>query len=173
MVNRSQGGNDWGEVMMSSASALSNAIVDDMGNVSVAVNQSVDPTSGQKNSEISAIQSRIAQDGDTTDDTVDSYFANSAHNNRRVINVIVNNGMANAAGVAYPSSEQDTGLGYAQFLLLTAADYTKNGGSNNPWCAIYIGPALSMGTTSGGGVGGGAGAGGSNGSGVGVLRLVQ
>jgi hypothetical protein len=140
-----------------------------MGNVNVAVNQSVDPTSGQKNSEISAIQSRIAQDGDTTDDTVDSYFANPAHNGRRVITVIVNNGLANAAGVAYPGSEQAIGLGYAQFLLLTASDYTKNGGSNNPWCAIYIGPAPSMGTPSGSG----GGVGGSNGSGVGVLRLTQ
>ena len=152
--------------MLSSASAISSAIEDGLG-VPVYINQSVDPTSGQKNSEISAIQARVAQDGDTTDDTVASYFANSAHNGRRLITTIVNNGLANAAGVAYPASEQAIGLGYAEFLLLIASDYTKNGGSNNPWCALYVGPAPALGTTVGGGVGGG------NGSGVAVIRLTQ
>ena len=169
-VNRSQGGNDWGEIVYSSASAISNAIIDGTGvGVGLALNLSVDPTSGQKNSEVSAMQTRIGMDGDTTDDTVSSYFANSAHNGMRLINVIVNNGLANAAGVAYPSSEQAIGVGYAEFLLMTSSDYTKNGGSNNPWCALYVGPSPALGTTSGGG----AGAGASNGSGIGVVRLTQ
>jgi hypothetical protein len=42
--------------------------------------------------------------------TVASYFANSAHNGRRVITVIVNNGLANSVGTAYSSSQQAVGL---------------------------------------------------------------
>ena len=168
-VNRSQGGNDWGEIVYSSASQISTAIEDGLG-VSVALNQSVDPTTGQKNSEISAIQDRIAQDGDTTDDTVTSYFANPAHNGRRLFVAIVNNGLANSAGTAYPSNEQAIGIGYAEFLLMTSADYTKNGGSNNPWCALYVGPSPALGTSVGGGAGVSSGV---NGSGVAVMRLTQ
>ncbi len=168
-INRSQGGADWGEIVYTSASAISSAI-EDGGNVQVAINQSVNPTSGQKNKEVSAIQDRIAQDGDTTDDTVDSYFANPAHNGRRLFVAIVNSGLANAAGTAYPSNEQAIGLGYAEFLLMTSADYTKNGGSNNPWCALYVGPAPALGTPVGGGVGATSGV---AGSGVGVIRLTQ
>jgi Flp pilus assembly protein TadG len=166
-INRSQGGADWGEIVFSSASALSSAIEDGIGGVNIAINQSVNPTSGEKNSEVSAIQNRISQDSDTTDDTLDSYLANPAHNGRRLITVIVNSGLANSAGVAYPGNQQAIGLGYAEFLLLISDDYTKNGGSNNPWCAIYVGPAPALGTPVGGGVGGG------NGSGVAVIRLTQ
>jgi hypothetical protein len=34
-----------------------------------------------------------------------------AHNGRRLITVIVNNGLANAVGAAYPSGQQAIGLG--------------------------------------------------------------
>ncbi len=85
-----------------------------------------------------------------------------------MITVMVNGGFANAAGVTYSASLQAIGLGYAQFLLLPS--YTSSGGSNNPWCAIYVGPSPAVGTTSGGGAGVSTGV---NGSGVGVIRLVQ
>ncbi len=166
MINRTEGGNDWGEIVMTSGSDISNAIQDDMGKVSVAIDQSVQPTTGNKSTELAAIQDRIAQDGDQTSTTISDYFANAAHNGRRLITVIVNNGLANAAGTPYPASQQAIGLGYAQFLLLTANAYTSNGGSNNPWCAIYVGPTASIGTPNGGG-------GGLRGAGVTVLRLVE
>ncbi len=168
-INRSQGGNDWGEIVESSASTISTAIVDSIS-VSTAVNQSVDPTSGQKNTEVSALQTRIGQDGDTTDDTVSSYLANSAHNGRRLFVAIMNSGLANSAGVAYPANQQAIGLGYGEFLLGVASDYTRNGGANDPWCAMYVGPAPALGTASGGGVGVATGV---AGQGVGVIRLTQ
>ena len=131
-----------------------------------AIDQSVQPTTGNKSSEIAAFQARIAQDGDQTSMTISDYFANAAHNGRRLITVIVNNGLANAAGTPYPVSQQAIGLGYAQFLLLTEDEYTRNGGANNPWCAIYVGPSASLGTPNGGG-------GGVRGTGVTVIRLVE
>ena len=166
MINRSQGGQDWGEIVLNGASDLSNAIQDDMGKVSIAINQSVDPKTGNKSSEIADFQARIAQDGDQTDNAIADYFANTAHNGRRLITVIVNNGLANAAGVAYPTAQQAIGLGYAQFLLLSADQYTSSGGANKPWCAVYVGSTASYGTLNGGG-------GGLRGSGVTVIRLVE
>ncbi len=166
MINRTLGGQDWGEIVMNSGSAINNAIQDDMGKVSVAIDESVQPTTGNKSSELAAFQARIAQDGDQTDNVIADYFANAAHNGRRLITVIVNNGLANAAGTPYPASQQAIGLGYAQFLLLSADQYTSHGGSNSPWCAIYVGPTASIGTPNGGG-------GGVRGTGVTVLRLVE
>jgi hypothetical protein len=122
------------------------------------------PTNGNKNVEVDAMNARIAQDGDTTSTTYASYDANYAHSGRRLITVIVNNGNANAAGVDYPAGQQTVGVGYAQFLLLPS--YDKNGGSNNPWCAVYVGPNPTYGTRH-------TGVGTTEGQGVAFIRLTQ
>src|SRR5262249_35463006 len=139
-------------------------ITDDSSGINIVLDQSVDPTSGDKNKEISALQTRIGQDVDSTSTTISDYMSNSAHNGRRLITVVVNNGLADQFGNAYPSSQQAIAVGYAHFLLLPADQYTKNGGSNNPWCAIYVGNSPVPGEST-------AGAGGAKGQGIGRLRL--
>jgi hypothetical protein len=169
MVNRESGASSrLGEIVLNSASAISNDIMtlDDAVGVSISIDQSVNPTTGDKNKEVKALNDRAAQDTNNTSTTPTDYF-DTPHNGRRLITVIVNNGYANSAGVPYPSNQQAIGLGYAQFLLLRDGDYTQNGGSNNPWCAIYVGPAPAYDTPNTGG-------GGSNrGKGVGVVRLTN
>jgi hypothetical protein len=122
----------------------------------------VNPTTGQKNSIVKAVNDRAAQDTDNTSLSYASYNGNG----RRLVTVIVNNGYANAAGVAYPSNQQAIGLGYAQSLLLPTGSYTQNGGSNNPWCAVYVGPSPTADTPQSGGAG-------NRGRGVGVIRLTD
>jgi hypothetical protein len=170
---RSQSGTDWGEIVLTSASSIYSQIAGDAGGINVYLGQSVQPTNGDKNKEVTAFNTRAAQDSNdiTTcqpDDSVatckaalDSYKAGT-HNGRRLVTVIVNNGLANSAGVSYPSSQQAIGIGYATFWLLT--DYSKQGGSNNPWCAVYAGPSSAPGTQDGGGGSTGA-------TGVGMIRL--
>jgi len=166
MVNRESGASSHlGEIVLNSASALAADITmqDDAVGVSVSIDQSVNPTTGQKNSIVKALNDRAAQD---TDNSSLSY-ANYNGNGRRLITVIVNNGYANAAGVPYASNQQAIGLGYAQFLLLPTGSYTQNGGSNNPWCAVYVGAAPGYDTPKSGGSGS------NRGKGVGVVRLTN
>lgn len=160
MLNRSDGGLEWGEIVLNSASAIRTMIVDDASGLNVVLGQSVNPKNGQKNSVVTAFIDRAAQDtNDVTtcayNDSVstcaaalDSYLAGT-HNGRRLITVIVNNGSRNAAGTAYASNLQSLGIGFATFWLLT--NYDKNGGSNNPWCAVYVGPTAAPGLPDGGG----------------------
>ena len=171
MVNRANGaGSQLGEIVLNSASAISNDIMtlDDAVGVSVSINQSVNPTTGDKNKEVKALNDRAAQDTDNTSLTYTDYLNNSTNhgNGRRLITVIVNSGYSNSSGTPYPSNQQAIGLGYAQFLLLPTGSYTQNGGENNPWCAVYVGPAPTTDTPDGGGVG-------SKGRGVGVVRLTN
>jgi len=170
MVNRESGaGSEWGEIVLNSASALSADItmLDDAVGVSVAINQSVNPKTGTKNSIVKALNDRAAQDIDNTSQIYTDYLnkATNHGNGRRLITVIVNSGYANSAGVPYPSNQQAIGLGYAQFLLLPTGTYDQSGGSNNPWCAVYVGPAPTTDTPDGGV--------GSRGRGVGAVRLTN
>jgi len=165
MVNRESGASSHlGEIVLNSASAISNDILtlDDAVGVSVSIDQSVNPTTGDKNKEVKALNDRAAQDTDNSSLT----YANYSGNGRRLITVIVNNGFADSTGAAYSSDKQAIGLGYAQFLLLPTGSYTQSGGANNPWCAIYVGPSPSVDTPKTGG-------GGANGRGVGVVRLTH
>ena len=142
--------------------SLTGAGTDDAVGVSISIDQTVNPTTGDKNKEVKAFNDRAAQDTDNTSLT----YANYAGNSRRLITVVVNNGWADSAGVAYPANQQTIGLGYAQFLLLRDGDYSQGGGSNNPWCAIYVGPSPAVDTSKTGG-------GGTRGKGVGVVRLTN
>ena len=170
MVNRESGaGSEWGEIVLNSASALSADITmaDDAVGVSVAINQNVNPKTGTKNSIVKALNDRAAQDTDNTSQIYTDYLDKTTNhgNGRRLITVIVNSGYANSAGVAYPANQQAIGLGYAQFLLLPTGTYDQSGGSNNPWCAVYVGPAPTTDTPDGGV--------GSRGRGVGAVRLTN
>jgi len=174
MINRSQGGRGWGEIVLSSASPLSAQITDDAGNLNVVAGQPVNPKNGEKNAIATAFETRAAQDTNHTETCLETdtaavcaqhltNYLNSPHNGRRLVTVIVNNGSANAAGTAYISSQQNIGIGFAQFWLLTS--YPKGASSSSPWCAVYAGPAPSPNT-----IGAGPNV---NGQGVAFIRLIQ
>jgi Flp pilus assembly protein TadG len=170
MLNRDTGANsNLGEIVLNSASSISNDIItlDDAVGVSISINQSVNPTTGVKDKEVKALNDRAAQDTDNTSVTYTDYLNNTtAHGNgRRLITVIVNSGYSDSKGKLYPSNQQAIGLGYAQFLLLPNGDYNQQYGDNNPWCAVYVGPAPTTDTPDGGV--------GSRGRGVGVVRLTN
>jgi hypothetical protein len=161
----------WGEIQATSASTLYQQITDDAGGANVYVGQWVQSTTGDKGKEATALNDRSAQDTDQTDTTPSAYQAAVAlgpthANGRRLVSVIINSGFATAAGAIYPTSQTNIGTGFAQFLLLPSGQYTNSGGSNNPWCAVYVGPAPGYATA-----GGGSGA--ANGAGIGFVRLVQ
>src|SRR5438128_1775552 len=91
-----------GYIELQSADAIRSAIEDDHVDynygLNMQLNVSVDPTNGAKSAEAIAIGERDKQDGDTTSITYDAYKANSLHNGRRLITVIVQNGFRDAAG---------------------------------------------------------------------------
>jgi hypothetical protein len=149
--------------MLQSASALA-AVINGLSGVNILLDQSVEPSNGDKNSIVKALNDRIALDGDPTSTTYAAYSDNPNHTGQRLITVVVNSGYATTAGVPLPVSQRSIAVGYANFFLLT--DYQQSGGGNNPWCAIYVGPNPLYGSdhTAGGGV---------DGRGVGFIRLTQ
>ncbi len=167
MLNRTQSGQDWGEIQFTSASAIASAVQqigDDATGVNINLDQSVNPTTGDKSAESKAFSDRAAQDPQSLGhDNLESYMG-APHNGRRLITVVVNNGRANGLGVAYPSGNQAIAVGYAQFLLLSS--YNGLTGSGAAWCAIYVGNSPAQDTTN-------SGAGGALGQGVSVLRLIH
>src|SRR4029077_3752453 len=73
-INRQAGsGPEAGEIMLQSASALA-SVIDDLSGVNITLNQSVGPTSGDKNSMVKAFNDRIAADRDTTSTTYAAYI---------------------------------------------------------------------------------------------------
>jgi Flp pilus assembly protein TadG len=119
-------------------------------------------SSGNKASQATYLDERVNQDGDNYDTTYTAYVANPLHNGRRLL----------ISPIVIPTSTTTTtvyGFGL-YFLLSTAAsggqsDYYKgklvNG--NDPFCAMYVGPAC-VGCKSNG-VGGATGSA--------VVKLVQ
>ena len=91
------------------------------------VGQPVNMDNGAKNTEMSAIGERVAEDTDTTSANYAAYLANASGNGERVVYVAVNNGAPNY-----------TNMGFAGFFLLNAASYSGLGG-NDSACAEYIG----------------------------------
>ncbi len=78
------------------------------------------PGTAQPDEDITALQARIGQDGDSTSTTYAAYKANSTHNDRRVVTMPIQD------------EESTAVLGFGDFLLLPV---TKGA----PWCAAYIG----------------------------------
>jgi Flp pilus assembly protein TadG len=94
-------------------------------------------TSGDKQTQATALNTRVQEDGDyTTTDSVSSYVDNTAHNGRRLI----------ALPVVDPTSPTNTTvLGWAAFMLIsdgTANSTFYKGTGNDPYCAVYAGSYL-------------------------------
>lgn len=93
----------------------------------VTIGNPVEMDNGAKNTEMSAIGERVAEDSDTSSATYAQYLTNGTGNGERVVYVPVNSGSPNY-----------TALGFAGFFLLNAASYSGLGG-NDSACAEYIG----------------------------------
>lgn len=117
------GGSERGYIEEHSAAVIRKAVEGDYQTRPLAIGDTVDMTGGAKQTVLSALKNRIAQDTDTTAANYASYTGNG----RRLVVVPVNTWHPNY-----------TVVGFAAFLLLTADDYLKGG--NEPWCAVYLGP---------------------------------
>ena len=120
-----------------SASQIASAVMDDIQLEPVSTGENLDPllTPGNKSSEAGVLDQRVSEDTDTSDNTPSSYLANSNHNGRRLIPVVIGD----------PVNSTDTNvIGFGVFLLLSNGSpsdyYKKNSNGNSPYCALYMGP---------------------------------
>jgi hypothetical protein len=143
----------WGST---SAAALRGEIVDTTQASPINIGDPVPMVGGAKNTEGSALDSRVNEDSDPTSATYAAYMALGKGNGRRVIGVPVNNGPPDFIAI-----------GIAGFFLQATPNYQSVKG-NTPICAEYIGPYV-QGSTHGG-----AGATANTGNTGGyVVRLIQ
>ena len=84
-------------------------------------------TGGNKQTESSALMTRVGQDSNSTAATYSAYASSGTGNGRRLIVVPANGGAPN-----FPV------VGFALFFLLPSSAY--NGTGNSSWCAEYVGP---------------------------------
>lgn len=145
-----QQGNERGYIEETSASTIRQAIGGDYQTIIRNVGDSVNMTGGAKNTERTAIQTRIATDTNSTAPNYATYLASGTGNGQRVVAMPINSGAPN-----------NTIVQYGAFFLLPVGNYPQGG--NQAWCAEYIGAYVQ---------GGNAGGAGGN-SGAYVVRLAQ
>jgi hypothetical protein len=140
----------WGD---NASSTIYAEVLDEIQLHPITIGENIAPilSSGNKNAQAKALDTRVQQDGDYTDQSsYTDYFANPYHNGRRLI----------ALPIVDPTSPTTTTvLGYASFLLISdgtsASNYYESGTGNDPFCAVYVG-AYVQGSTNSGAAGGGA-----------------
>ena len=148
----------WGS---NSNSTIDQEVLDMIQLQPLSLNQQITMSSGNKNAEATALDTRVNEDTDVTDNDPSTYQDSSNHNNRRLIGLPIVN----------PTSTGTFVIGYAAFLLLSNADpsrgaasnYYASGTGNDPFCAVYAGPYKLD----------GSGPGGSGTAGYFVVKLVQ
>jgi hypothetical protein len=101
-------------------------------------------STGNKQTEDSAMQDRVSQDLDTSSTSYDQYVATGNNNGRRLVIVPINTGPANGYRIA----------GFGLFFLGTVKDYQVS--PSDSFCAEYVGPAVLGATNQGANPGGGA-----------------
>lgn len=117
----------------------------------VALGGDIVMSSGNKNAQATALDTRVNEDGDITDNTISSYMSNTYHNGRRLLAVPV------VTPITVGGNAEGYVLGYASFFLLSngnPSNYYASGGGNDPFCALYVGPYVQAGAGSGGGAAG-------------------
>ncbi len=133
----------WGS---NSNNAIDQEVLDNVQLQPVAIGSDITLSSGNKNAEASALDTRVNEDGDVIDNTLASYLANVDHNGRRILQIPVVTPGANGTVVD----------GYGAFMLISngsaisASNYYTALNGNQPYCAIYLGPFVQ------GSMGGGA-----------------
>lgn len=143
----------WGST---SAAALRGEIVDTTQSSPITIGDPVPMVGGNKNTEGTALDSRVNEDSDPNSATYADYMALGKGNGRRVIGVPVNSGPPDFVAI-----------GIAGFFLLPTPTYLAVTGTT-PICAVYIGPYVQGSTYSGAGATANAG----NTGGY-VVRLIQ
>jgi Flp pilus assembly protein TadG len=131
------------------------AVIDVIQLQPVSIGDTIAMTSGNKNMEALALDDRVNQDGDRINNEPSNYLENPYHNGRRLIGL----------PVVKPTAAGTIVIGYAAFLLVSngnPSNYYASGNGNDPFCAVYAGPYVQGGSTSGGGS-----------AGYTVVRLVQ
>ncbi len=136
----------WGNT--NSNNVLDQEVLDAIQLQAVAPGSDVTMTSGNKQSEGTALNTRVSEDGDITDNTPSTYLANTAHNGRRMF----------ALPIVTPTQVSNVAegyvLGYGNFLLLSDGNNPSTfykGVGNGAFCAVYMGGYVQAGTGPGGG----------------------
>lgn len=131
------GGNDErGYIQETSSSAIREAIEDDKIHYTVTLGQPVAMTGGVKATQADSLETRAAQDTNTTATTFSQYKASGTGNNRRLGVVPIVN-----------AENNNVVIGFASVFLATVYDQ----GGNKPLCAEYVGPYHAAGGSNGGG----------------------
>jgi len=146
----------WGE---SSNSLIYQEVLDNIQLNPISVGQNIYPimTSGNKNAQATALDTRVVQDGNYTTNDLTTYLADPLHSGRRFIALPV---VDPTVPYTDPLGGTTTVLGYASFFLLSDGGsnsrFYQNGSGNEPFCAIYAGPYVQGSTDPGGSTGAGA-----------------
>jgi Flp pilus assembly protein TadG len=153
----------WGD---SANSVIYQEVLDNIQLTPIDIGTNIYPilTSGNKNAQATALDIRVRQDGDSTDNVLSTYLADPLHNGRRFIALPV---VDPTVPYSAPGGGVTGVIGYASFFLLsdgtTNSNFYKTGTGNDPFCAIYAGPYVQGSTDPGA----------SNGSGAYRVALVQ
>jgi hypothetical protein len=136
----------WGS---NSNSTIDQEVLDEVQLQAVQTGGDIVMSTGNKNAEAVALDTRVNEDGDIPDNGVDAYQQNLLHNGRRLIALPIVTPVV-VGGVA-----EGYVLGYGSFLLISnshnPSDYYTSGNGNDPFCAIYAGAYQQGGTGTGGG----------------------
>ncbi len=143
-----------------SNSTIDQEVLDVIEQQQVLPGSNLPMSSGNKAAEGIALDTRVNEDGDVTDNVPADYLDSSTHNGRRLIGLPVVT-PTNVGGTA-----QGYVLGYGSFLLISngnPSNFYASGSGNEPYCAIYVGGYLQ----------GGNGPGGSGTAGYFKVKLIQ
>ena len=113
-----------------------------------AVGSDITMSTGNKNAEATALDTRVNQDNNLTDNNPTAYQNSSTHNGRRLIALPI------LTPVVVAGSADGYVLGYGSFLLESngsPSNYYTAGNGNDAFCAIYAGPYCQGCTGTGGG----------------------
>lgn len=131
----------WGS---NSTSDIRNFVLDLMQTRPLTIGETIPMISGNRNMEAVALDERVNQDLDTTNNQVADYLGNPNHNGRRLFPLPVI--------VPAPEGTAEV-VGFAAFLLITSgtpSNYYRAGGGNDAFCAIYAGTYVQGSTSTGG-----------------------
>ena len=133
----------WGS---NSNSTIDQEVLDVQQLQAVAAGTDITMSTGNKNAEAVALDTRTNEDGNLTDNTPSDYLASSTKNLRRLIALPV------VTPVVVGGTAEGYVLGYGSFLLISngnPSNYYTAGNGNDPFCAVYAGGYTQGGTNGG------------------------
>jgi Flp pilus assembly protein TadG len=130
----------WGD---NASSVIYQEVLDNIQPHPIFIGQNIYPimTSGNKNAQATALDTRVQQDGNYIDNVLSTYLADPLHNGRRFIALPV---VDPTVPYTDPTGGVTSVLGYASFFLLSDGGansrFYQTGSGNEPFCAVYAGP---------------------------------